>query len=122
MTTKVKTGFILSIVAHLLAWAPLIYWATAFYVSFQAIEGSDSSAYTELAGHFDYSLVSLASTAAIALAIASLVLLGRGNDPQVKAYKTWGRVLSISGLALIGLTSAAIVFTLLYIFVFYFGL
>ena len=110
MTPKLKAGFILSIIAHVFSWCPITYWAFAYYYVNQIMqEGSAST-------HFQYNYLYYGGTIAVILAIVSLILLGgRSTDPKVRPFKIWGKILSISGLAIVASTGLIIVFFVLYL-------
>ena len=112
MTPKLKAGFILSIIAHILSWCPILYWGYAYcYVNhvFDDVPVNSTA-------HFEYSYVYYGSILAIALAIVSLVLIGgRSVDPKARPFKIWGKILSISGIVMVASTGLIIVFFVLYL-------
>lgn len=118
MTNKVKAGFILSIVSHVLAWCPTIYWILAYISVKQLSEGGSSNI-----GTLNYSFLSSMGTFAIATGVASLVLIGGSStDPKVNTTKILGRVFAISGFVLTLGVGLFVIFAFLYAVVFGFGL
>ena len=116
MTGKIKTGFVLSIIAHILSWGPLIYTCLAFYQYYQLIEQGSSSI------RFNYSLLGSTGSFAVCLGVAALILIGgRTDDPKIRPYKTWGRILSISAFALVGIVVLIVVAAFLYSLAYIFG-
>ena len=45
MTPKLKTGFTLSIIGHVLAWCPVIYWVVTYLQYLSIGEGRNSFMY-----------------------------------------------------------------------------
>ena len=118
MTPKLKTGFTLSIIGHILAWCPVIYWVVT-YLQFLSIgEDGYNSSFS-----MNYYLFYYGSFVAIALCIVSLVLIrSRNVEPEARKYKLWSKILSISGLALVGGCSLLVGLLALYALVFILGL
>lgn len=119
MTPKLKTGFTLSIIGHILAWCPVIYWAVTY---FQYLSIVEDGTYNSSFG-MNYYLFSFGSSVAIALCIVSLILIrSRDVEPEAKKYKLWSKILAISGLALVGGCSLLVGLFALYAIVLILGL
>ena len=118
MTPKLKTGFTLSIIGHILAWCPVIYWVATYLRYFSIGEDSIVNSFT-----MNYYLFSFLSSVAIALCIVSLILIrSRDVEPEAKKYKLWSKILAISGLALVGGCSLLVGLFALYAIVLILGL
>jgi hypothetical protein len=118
MTPKLKTGFTLSIIGHILAWCPVIYWVVTYLQYLSIGEDSINSSFS-----MNYYLFSFLSSVAIALCIISLILIrSRDVEPEAKKYKLWSKILAISGLALVGGCSILIGLFALYAIVLILGL
>ncbi len=118
MTPKLKTGFTLSIIGHVLAWCPVIYWIVTYLQYLSIGEDSINSSFS-----MNYYLFSFLSSVAIALCIVSLILIrSRNVEPEAKKYKLWSKILAISGLALIGGCSLLVGLFALYAIVLILGL
>lgn len=118
MTPKLKTGFTLSIIGHVLAWSPVIYWVSTYLQYLNIGEDSINSSFS-----MNYYLFSFLSSVAIALCIVSLILIrSRDVEPEAKKYKLWSKILAISGLALVGGCSLLVGLFALYALVYILGL
>ena len=118
MTPKLKTGFTLSIIGHILAWCPVIYWVSTYLQYFSIGEEGIVNSFT-----MNYYLFSFLSSVAIALCIVSLILIrSRDVEPEAKKYKLWSKILAISGLALVGGCSLLVGLFALYAIVLILGL
>ena len=110
MNGKIKTGFILSIIAHILSWGPFIYLCIAFTQYMQIIEQGSSNM-----PRFNYSILGSAGSFAVCLGVASLILIsGRTDDPKIRPYKVWGRILSISAFVIVGSVALFVLGAILY--------
>ena len=120
MTRRVKTGFILSIFAHILSWGPVIYFLLNYMAVKAILEGtSDSASHIPT---LNYDLLSSASTVAIVLGVVALINLGRRTDnPKDLPFKTAGRVLAISAFILVGLVAVLIAIGLFAFFAYLLG-
>lgn len=119
MTRRVKTGFILSIFAHILSWGPIIYFIVAYMDVVRVIEGDYSGSHI---GSLNYSLLSSIGTVAVVLGVISMINLGRRTDePKDLPYRTAGRILDISAFVLVGLSAAFIVICFFYFLTYIFG-
>ena len=120
MTKTVKTGFILSIFAHILSWGPAIYFLVNYMALKAILEGTSNS--TSYLPTLNYYLLSSAGTVAIVLGIIALVNLGRRTDnPKDLPFKTAGRVLAISAFILVGLAAVIIAIGLCTFFAYLLG-
>ena len=118
MTPKLKTGFTLSIIGHVFAWCPVIYWVVAYLRYFNIGEDGYDSSFS-----MNYYLFYYGSFVAIALCIVSLVLIrSRNVEPEARKYKLWSKILAISGLGLVGGSVLLVLFFALYAMVFILGL
>ena len=118
MTPKLKTGFTLSIIGHILAWCPVIYWVVTYLQYLSIGEDGYNSSFS-----MNYYLFYFGSFVAIALCIVSLTLIrSRNVEPEAKKYKLWSKILAISGLGLVGGSVLLILFFALYAMVFILGL
>lgn len=116
MTGKIKTGFVLSIIAHILSWGPFIYLCILLYQYYQLVEQGSSSV------RFNYSFLGSTGSFAVCLGVAALILIGgRTDDPKIRPYKTWGRILSISAFAIVGIVVLIVVVAFLYSLAYIFG-
>lgn len=116
MNGRIKTGFVLSIIAHILSWGPFIYLCILLYQYYQLVEQGSSSV------RFNYSLLGSTGSFAVCLGVAALILIGgRTDDPKIRPYKTWGRVLSISAFAIVGIVVLIVVAAFLYSLAYIFG-
>ena len=118
MTPKLKTGFTLSIIGHILAWCPVIYWVVTYLQYLNIGEDSINSSFS-----MNYYLFYYGSFVAIALCIVSLILIrSRNVEPEARKYKLWSKILAISGLGLVGGSVLLVLFFALYAMVFILGL
>ena len=118
MTPKLKTGFTLSIIGHVLAWCPVIYWVVTYLQYLSIGEDGYNSSFS-----MNYYLFYYGSFVAIALCIVSLVLIrSRNVEPEARKYKLWSKILAISGLALVGGCSLLVGLFALYAIVLILGL
>lgn len=118
MTQKLKTGFILSIIAHVLSWAPIAYWGISCYTAYKISQ--DPNNYVSV--HLNYYLFYFATIVAIALCIVSLTMArSKSNEPKVRTYKVLARVFAISGLVLIVASALIVAIAFLYALAFILG-
>ena len=119
MTKRVKTGFILSIFAHILSWGPAIYFLVNYMALKAILEGTSDTSHVST---LNYYFLSSAGTVAIVLGIIALVNLGRRTDnPKDLPFKTAGRVLAISAFILVGLVAVIIAIGLFAFFAYLLG-
>ena len=111
MTSRIKTGFILAIVAHLLAWGPIVYYVISYINAMQIIEGEQN-----VSSHFDYSFLASFGSIAVALGIVSMILLGgRSVDNSARPFKIIGRILDITTFVLVAAVGILVALTVLYV-------
>ena len=118
MTPKLKTGFILSIIAHILSWAPIAYWGITYYTAYKMSQDPNGG----VSVHLNYYLFYFATIVAIALCIVSLTMTrSRSTEPKVRTFKVLARVFAISGLVLIVASALIDAVAFLYTLAFIFG-
>ena len=119
MTKRVKTGFILSIFAHILSWGPIIYFLVNYMTLKAILDGTSNTSHVST---LNYYFLSSAGTVGVVLGIIALINLGRRTDnPKDLPFKTAGRVLAISAFILEGLTAAIILIGLFAFFAYLLG-